>query len=521
MAGNAADEEGRYNAADDLIGRNIAAGRADKVAVIDNAGSYTYAELDRRASRFANVLGRLGVRAEQRVLLVMLDSVDFHACFLGAIRAGVIPVPVNTRLTARDYALILEDSRATALVVSEPLVETALSGAPAHPWLGHIVVSGADGGGHQRLAALMEAASDQFRSYPTTRDDMCFWLYTSGTTGGPKGVVHLHSHLMDTADTYAVQVLGIRESDVVYSAAKLFFAYGLGNALTFPMAVGATAVLHAGPPEPKAVIDILTRHRPTLFFGVPTLYAILLSTPELPAGAAHALRLCVSAGEALPAELLRRWRERMGVDILDGIGTTEMLHIFISNRPDAITPNATGLPVPGYAVRLVDDDGNPVAAGEMGALEVSGPTAAVMYWNQRAKSLETFRGRWTRTGDKYRADENGVLFYCGRNDDMLKVGGIYVSPFEVEAALTRHEAVLEAAVVGQPDQDELIKPKAFVVLKPGTAPSDALAEALKTFVRNDLASYKYPRWIEFIEALPKTATGKIQRFKLRPASPGA
>ncbi|MDE0808177.1 MAG: benzoate-CoA ligase family protein [Alphaproteobacteria bacterium] len=501
-----------YNAAADLIGRNLDAGRSGKTAFIDSTGHHSYAEVAARAARFANSLARLGIEAESRVALVMLDSIDLVACFLGAIKAGVVPVPLNTRLASRDYAYILGDSRAAAVVVSESLVETVLAEAKAPDV---ILVDGADGSGHALLSDAIKGASDRHETALTTADDMCFWLYTSGTTGAPKGAVHLHGHLMATAELYAIEVLGMVEDDIVYSAAKIFFAYGLGNSLTFPMAVGATTVLLPGPPDPASVSNILKNAKPTLFFGVPTLYAMLLAGDQLPGADGHSLRLCISAGEPLPADLLRRWRELVGVDILDGIGTTEMLHIFVSNRIGEVTPGATGRPVPGYEVRLINEDGMICGPGEMGVLEISGPTSALMYWNQREKTKDTFRGPWTRTGDNFVMDEGGILTYGGRNDDMLKVGGIYVSPFEVEGALIKHESVMEAAVVGRADQDELIKPKAFVVLNAGVAASAALEQSLKDFVRADLATFKYPRWIEFMDELPKTATGKIQRFRLR------
>ncbi len=350
---------------------------------------------------------------------------------------------------------------------------------------------------------------------PTLADDACFWLYSSGSTGTPKGAVHLHSHLTLTAELYAKPILGIAESDVVYSAAKLFFAYGLGNALTFPMAVGATAILLPERPSPPVVSNLLKTQKPTIFYGVPTLYAALLASPDFPKREEMALRRCVSAGEALPEGIGTRWTERTGVEILDGIGSTEMLHIYISNRPGEVRYGTTGKPVPGYEIRLVDDAGNTVAPGELGELQVSGPTSAACYWNQRERSRQTFLGPWTRSGDKYTADKDGYYTYGGRTDDMLKVGGIYVSPFEVEAALMTHDAVLEAAVVGDTDAEKLVKPHAYVVLKSGVARDPGLAEALQAHVKSRLAPYKYPRWIEFIDELPKTATGKIQRFKLR------
>ncbi len=490
-----------YNAAADLIGRNLVAGRGAKPAVIDSRGAHSYADIDAAVSRFAHALGALGIRREERILLCLNDTADFHTCFLGAIKAGVVPVPVNTRLTRDDYAFMLRDARAQAVFVSANL-------SPVFEGLHDRVIL--DGG---ELARLIAGESAAFPAADTVEDEMCFWLYTSGTTGQPKGAVHLHGDMALTAGLYAEPTLGVSEDDVLFSAAKLFFAYGLGNGLTFPMAAGATSVLLEGPPEPGPICRLLREARPTIFFGVPTLFAMLLASGEAPGPGAHALRLAVSAGEALPPEILRRWRDAVGVDILDGLGSTEMLHIFITNRMGDIAPGASGRPVEGYEVRLVDDDDRVIEEpGALGALEVKGPTSAVFYWNRRARSVETFRGAWTRTGDKYIRDENGVYAFAGRADDMLKVGGIYVSPFEVEGALLKHEAVLEAAVVGAEDPDGLTKPKAFVVLREGGAAS---AGELQDFVRGQLAAYKYPRWVEFVDELPKTATGKIQRYKLR------
>jgi benzoate-CoA ligase len=489
-----------YNAAEDLLGRN--AGRAEKIAYIDDAGACTYRELSRRVNRFASALQRLGVQPEQRILIAMLDTIDWPVAFLGAIKAGVIPVAANTLLTTADYAYMLDDSRACALFVSKPLLPQF---APLLSAMDHVVSD---------VGAFVDSGTDSCVPARTTADDPCFWLYSSGSTGAPKGTVHVHSSLAQTAELYAKPVLGIREDDVVFSAAKLFFAYGLGNALSFPLAVGATTVLMAERPTPQAVFQRLVERRPTIFYGVPTLYAALLAHAEFPQSLN--LRICTSAGEALPRELGERWKARTGVDVLDGIGSTEMLHIFLSNRPGEVRYGTTGRPVPGYEVRLTDEHGAQVATGEVGDLWINGPTAAACYWNQRDKSRATFCGEWTKSGDKYSCDADGYYTYAGRSDDMLKVSGIYVSPFEVEAALASHDAVLEAAVVGMEDAEKLVKPKAFVVLKQGGDACDALKGALQQHVKGRLAPYKYPRWIEFVGELPKTATGKIQRFKLRP-----
>ena len=505
----------QYNAADDLIGRNLAAGRHDKPAFIDDAGAYTYADVDRRASQFANVLRKLGIDIEQRILLCLHDSIDFPSAFLGALRAGVLPVAVNTLLTQGDYEYMLADSRARIAVVSAPLLPLFVPLLPKLPLLRRILVSGEKVEGPDSLAILMSDAGASFESASTTCDDPCFWLYSSGSTGAPKGTVHVHSSMIQTAELYARPVLGIKESDVVFSAAKLFFAYGLGNGLSFPMAVGATAVLMAERPTPAAVFTRLRRHRPTIFYGVPTLYAAMLAHPELPPRDASSLRRCVSAGEALPEEIGKRWSTHFGVDILDGIGSTEMLHIFLSNRPGDVRYGTTGKPVPGYQLRIVDDHGAPAPPGQTGELQIEGPTSAAAYWNNREKSRATFQGIWTRSGDKYSQNADGYFVYAGRSDDMLKVGGLYVSPIEVEASLISHESVLEAAVVGREDDDRLTKPMAFVVLKPGCAATAELTESLKAHVKSQLAPYKYPRWFAFVDELPKTATGKIQRFKLR------
>jgi benzoate-CoA ligase len=503
-----------FNFAQHLLARN--ATRAGKTAYIDDAGRLGYGELETRVRRLAAALLARGIHREERVLLLMHDCNDWPVAFLGAMYAGIVPVAVNTLLTADDVAYMLRHCRAQAALVSAallPLLKAALAQG-AHD-VQTIIVSRPgsalppDAVALETLIAQHEALA---ASADTGPDDPGFWLYSSGSTGRPKGTVHTHANPYWTAELYGTAVLGMTESDVCFSAAKLFFAYGLGNALTFPLSVGATTILMAERPTPDAVFKRWTEQRPTLFFGAPTGYAGMLAAPNLPARAEVSLRMASSAGEALPAELGQRFRSHFGVDIVDGIGSTEMLHIFLSNAPDRVRYGTTGWPVPGYDIDLRGDDGRPVADGETGDLYIRGPSAALMYWGNREKSRETFQGEWTRSGDKYVRNADGSYTYSGRSDDMLKVSGIYVSPFEVEATLVQHPSVLEAAVIGVPDAEGLTRSKAFVVLKAGQSATEA---ELKAFVKDRLAPFKYPRAIEFIGELPKTATGKIQRFKLR------
>ena len=501
-----------YNAAHDLLARNAA--RATKPAFIDASSGekLTYGELTDQAHRFANALRSKGFEPESRVMIAMLDTLEWPVVFLGCMLAGVVPIAANTLLTTKDFEFMLRDSRARALFVSKPLLPVFEPLIGKIGTLRTVFVAGDDA--PNSVASLVKGASTELHVANTCADDACFWLYSSGSTGTPKGTVHLHSHLIQTAELYGRGVLGIREDDVVYSAAKLFFAYGLGNSLTFPMSVGATTVLLPSRPTPADVFGALKKFKPTIFFGVPTLYAALLADPAKPQRSEMNIRVCASAGEALPADIGKRWTEAYGSEILDGIGSTEMLHIFLSNRPGEVRYGTTGKAVPGYELKIVGDDGHECGAGEIGELQISGPSAALMYWNNRAKTKATFAGEWTRSGDKYTRDADGYYTYGGRSDDMLKVGGIYVSPFEVEACLMTHASVLEVAVIGVADTDELVKPKAYVVLKSGQV---ATAEELQMHVKKVLAPYKYPRWIQFVPELPKTATGKIQRFKLRSA----
>ncbi|MHC6157560.1 benzoate-CoA ligase family protein [Bradyrhizobium elkanii] len=504
-----------YNAVSWLLDRNVDEGRGDKVVFDDTVSRITYGQLQQQTRRVGNMLRRLGVRREERVAMIMLDTVDFPIVFLGAIRAGVVPVPLNTLLTAEQYAYILGDCRARVLFVSEALLPVVKDIIARMPDLEHVVVSGKDAHGHNKLSDEIARESDVFATAPTHADEPAFWLYSSGSTGMPKGVRHLHSNLAATAETYAKQVLGIREDDVGLSAAKLFFAYGLGNALTFPMSVGASTVLNSERPTPAVMFALMNKYHPSIFFGVPTLFAAMLNDEAMKARAAgNRLRVCTSAGEALPESVGNAWRARFGVDILDGVGSTELLHIFLSNAPGDIKYGSSGRPVPGYKVRLVNELGADVADGEVGELLVDAPSAGESYWNQRAKSRATFEGAWTRTGDKYTRDADGRYTFCGRADDMFKVSGIWVSPFEVESALITHPAVLEAAVVPEADPEGLLKPKAYVVLRPESSAA-GLHEALKEHVKQKIGPWKYPRWIDVVDNLPKTATGKIQRFKLR------
>jgi benzoate-CoA ligase len=508
----------QFNFARHILDLNL--GRADKPAYIDDNGSMTYGELDRRVRSFAAGLLAQGIEPEQRVLLVMQDTVDLPVALLGALFAGVIPVPVNTLLHAADYAYMIDHSRARMVIASAallPCVREALALAKNRPAL--VVAGDTSDAGLTQLRTLLAGeplAPDAHAD--TCGDDFAFWLYSSGSTGRPKGAVHSHANLFWTAELYGKPILGMREDDIVFSAAKLFFAYGLGNALTFPLSVGATVVLMAERPTPQAVFVRLTAHRPTVFAGVPTLYVAMLASSELPPREQVALRVCASAGEALPRPVGEAFRAHFGCDILDGLGSTEMLHIFVSNRAGDVHYGSSGLPVPGYDIELRDDDNRLVPAGDIGDLYVRGPSAAMLYWANREKSRTTFQGEWLKSGDKYSMDAGGYLTYAGRSDDMLKVSGQYVSPIEVEAALSAHPAVLECAVVGRSDADGLTKTAAYIVLARGREAGESLADELKAFVKERLAPHKYPRELFFLAELPKTATGKIQRFRLRDAA---
>jgi benzoate-CoA ligase family protein len=506
----------QFNVAAWFVDRNVAELRGASPAFLYEDRTLTYADVHELVNRTGNALRELGVEMEHRVLMLCLDAPEFVGTFWGAIKIGAIPIPVNTLMRTADYLYFLDDSRARVAVVSAPLLAEAAPALIQAKHLEHVLVAGGPPGRFMAYEDRIAKASATLEAAATSRDEAAFWQYSSGSTGFPKGAVHLHHDMVVCCETYGKQVLGIQPTDRVFSAAKLFFAYGLGNACFFPMSVGAQSVLSPHRPTPESVFEIIARYRPTLFFGVPTLYAGMLAVKDAEARFdTSSLRLCVSAGEALPDEIYKRWRERFRVEIIDGIGTTEIGHIFISNRPGLARPGASGLPVPGYELAIVDDEGRPVPQGEIGNLRVKGDSTMAYYWNKHEKTKATLFGAWIQTGDKYYQDPDGYFWYCGRSDDMLKVGGIWVSPVEVEATLVRHPAVLEAAVVGMEDTDQLVKPKAFVVLKEPGAASEKLANELRTFVKDKIAPYKYPRWIEFVGELPKTATGKIQRFKLR------
>ena len=501
-----------FNAAAHFVDRHAAEGRDAKVAIECGDERVTYGELRECVNRFGSALrDALDVRPEERVVLLLLDTPLFHVAFFGAIKIGAVPVPVNTLWKTPEYRHVLKDARARVAIVSEELLPkiAAIDRADV-PALRHVVVAGRD------TDALLSRGSAALEAEPTSRDAPAFWLYSSGSTGAPKGCVHLQHDMVVCAELFAKGVLNISERDRCFSVAKLFFAYGLGNAGYFPLAAGATAILMPGPPAAASVFAAIERHRPTIFSSVPTGFAMLLAQQgdfDL-----SSLRIAVSAGEALPAPLYERFKQRFGVDILDGIGSTEALHMFTSNRPGAIRPGSSGLIVPGYAGAVLDEQKQPVPRGEAGDLWISGDSICAGYWNQHEKTKSTIQGGWIRTGDRYRQDEAGFYWHAGRSDDMLKVGGQWVSPIEVEAALLAHDTVHECAVVGREDADGLVKPIAFVVLRAGAAASPALAQELQQFVRLTLAEYKRPRWVELLPELPRTPTGKVQRFKLRAES---
>ena len=512
---NASELPERYNVGT-ILDRNLEAGRRAKAAIVGEYGEVSYERLLAMACAAGRALKALGVQREQRVLMVMDDTPAFPAVFLGAIRAGMVPVPLNPLFKPEDYRYLLSDSEARAVVVDADLLGKVVEALAGHEEPVRLVVANGAAPGAPGDALLLEDLlaehAGELAPAPTHRDDAAFWLYSSGSTGRPKGVVHLQHDLPYTCRTYATQVLGIGEDDLCLSTTKLFHAYGLGNSLSFPFWVGATSVQLYGRPAPDRALDAVERHRPTLLFSVPTLYNAMLATPEAKQRDLSSVRLCVSAAESLPAEIWRRWHDTYGLTILDGIGSTEMLHIFCSNTTGRLRPGSSGVAVPGYDLKLLGDDDEPVLQGETGTLYVRGDSALAGYWRQHEKTRRTVLGDWVWTGDRYRQDADGFWWHQGRVDDMLKVGGLWVSPVEMEQALAEHPAVYECAVV-QVLVDGLTRIKAVVVAP--EADAGRLTPELQAWCKDRLQRHEFPHIVEYTDELPKTTTGKIQRFKLR------
>ncbi len=506
----------QFNAATAFLDRNITEGRGTKTAVYSEGATYTYTQIAELANRVGNGLLNIGVDIEQRVALLLLDSLQFAVAFFGSIKIGAVAVPLNTMLRPDDYVYLLNDCRARTLFVHASIWQTLQHIRPRLVYVRHVIVVGPTETGTLDFEQFVDGASSTLQAADTHKDDSALWLYSSGSTGFPKGCVHLQHDMLYCTEYYAKPILSINENDITFSAAKLYFAYGLGNGLYFPFGVGASTVLYPGRPLAEDMFKVVEQYRPTIFFGVPTLYASMLALPDVKKRFDFSsVRICVSAGESLPADILRRWEQTFGVQILDGIGSTEILHIFISNRAGELRPGSTGKLVPGYQAKITDEVGQPVQQGDIGNLHIAGDSITSQYWNKHEKTKNVIQGQWIATGDKYYQDTDGYYWYCGRSDDMLKVGGQWVSPVEVENTLIAHPAVLEAAVIGAIDEEKLVKPKAYVVLREGYTPSGTLANELKSFVKEKLALFKYPRTITFLPELPKTATGKIQRFLLR------
>ena len=505
----------RYNLVDHFVDRHIREGRAGRTALICGDQQITYGEIAERTNRVGNGLLALGLQQEQRVLLVLPDTPEFAAAYFGTMKIGAVAVPTSTALRAVDYAYFLEESRARIAIVYSTLLAEFAPAVSRQLCCKNVIVCGEPVPGYTHWNEFLRDASSELEPVRTSKDDAAFWLWTSGSTGRPKAAVHLHHDWVYCCECYARGVADVGAEDVMFSSSKLFHAYGLGNGLVFPFHVGATAILYPGKPHARAILETTQSMRPTLFFSVPTLYAAMLQEVEHTAYDLRSIRLAVSAAEPLPADVFRRWKERFGVEILDGIGSTEVLHIYLSARAGRVRPGSTGQPVPGYELMLVDHAGQPVPRGVIGDLLVAGPSTASCYWNRQALTRERMRGRWFFTGDKYRVDEDGYYWYAGRSDDMFRVSGQWVSPIEVECTLIEHPYVLEAAVIAYEEGTGVHTPKAFIVLRDGYFGSEELAKELQEFVKQRIAPHKYPRRIEFIAELPKTAAGKVLRYKLR------
>ena len=506
----------RFNAADFFLDCHVREGRGGRTAFRYRGRSVTYGEVAERASRFGNALRARGVEMEQRVLLALPDSPAFAEAFWGAIKIGAVPVPVNNAGHAEEYAFLLEDSRARAVVADAAAAAEILAVRHLCPHLASVIVAGGALRGALAYDDLLASASPELAPADTTKDDAAMWGYTSGSTGRPKAAVHLQHDFVHAAELVGRNTFGIGPDDLIFSVSKIYFAFGLGNSLYFPGLAGAAALLVPERPEPVPILELIHAERPTCLFSVPTVYARLLQVEDAAARFdLSSLRLCVSSGEALPPALFHAWRERFGHELLDVVGSTEALHDFLANRPGQARAGSCGQVIPGFEARLTDDEGRPVLPGSVGQLWIKGDSTAPGYWNRHEQTKRTMQGEWLRTGDMLYEDSDGYFYFCGRSDDMLKVGGLWVSPAEVEGCLLEHPAVLEAAVIGRRDADGLTKPHAFCVLKDGVAPSAGLPQELAAVVRARLAGYKAPRWVDLVPELPKTATGKIQRFRLR------
>jgi benzoate-CoA ligase len=502
-----------YNAATTFVDENIAQGRGKKVAIYYQEQKFTYQDVYDKVNQTGNLLKELGADIEQRVLLALPDSPEFAYSFFGAIKIGAIPIPTNPWMKGKDYGYLLQDSRARIAVIHESVVPEFEPIWDGSRHLKAVLVVGKPKGQALCFESLLSKASSRLGPEPTSKDDVCWWGYTSGSTGSPKGAVHLQHDMITITDLFVKPVLGMKQDDVCFSASKLFFAYGLGNSLYFPFRFGASTVLWPERPEPEKVLQVIEKYRPTFFFSVPTLYARLLRVEKN--YDLSSLRICLSSGEPLPPALFHQWKQKYGVELLDVVGSTEATHDFLANRPGRAKAGSSGEVTPAFEAKIVDEEGHEVPIGQVGNLLVNGDANAPYYWNKHEQTKRTMLGEWLKTGDTYYRDEEGYYWYCGRSDDMLKVGGMWVSPIEIENTLLEHASVLEAAVVGHPDHDGLIKPKAYVLLKGEYRPSDQLREELQSLVKNKLAPYKYPRWVDFVDELPKTVTGKIQRFRLR------
>ena len=505
-----------YNAATTFVDENVRQGRGNRTAIYCRAEKFSYQQVFELVNKTGNAFKDLGLEPENRVLLVLPDCAEFAFCFFGAIKIGAVPIPTNPWMKARDYEYLLQDSRARILIVDEASLSEVSAVWDRSRYLKHVIVVGKPSGKALGYEPWIAKAAAALEPEPTSKDDVAFWMYTSGSTGSPKGVVHLQHDMITITDLFVDPVLGMRESDLCFSASKLFFAYGLGNSLYFPFRFGASTVLWPERPEPEKILQVIEKYRPTFFFSVPTLYNRLLRVERK--YDLSSLRICLSSGEPLPPALFHEWKNKFGLELLDVVGSTEATHDFLANRPGKARPGSSGEVTPAFTAKIVDDEGHEVAVGEVGHLLVKGDANSPYYWNKYDQTKRTMLGEWLKTGDTYYRDEEGYYYYCGRSDDMLKVGGMWVSPIEVENTLLEHPAVLEVAVTGRADHDGLVKPKATVVLKSEYRPSEELKGELQALVRERLTPNKYPRWVEFVDDLPKTVTGKIQRFKLRPAS---